>query len=296
MARYGDRMSELDFWVGDWDAEWDGGRGRNTVTRELGGRVYVERFRAGDDESFEGMSLSVRDDSTGAWRQTWADSDGGYWAFVGRAPGGRDLRLRHAGTGRRGEGAQAHGVLGRDRGQLRLALGVLGRRERLGAAMGDPVPEAMMAAVEQHTDDTGDPGSGVPLVLLHAFPLTSAMWSAQVAALSGRARVVTPDLRGFGGLTARRRRAVAGPRGRRRGRARSTGSASSTWCWAACRWAATSRWPSCDGTLAAYARWCSPTPRRAPTRTPPARSGSRSPTGSSGTAPRRPCWRTCCPA
>ncbi len=83
MARYGDRMSELDFWVGDWDAEWDGGRGRNTVTRELGGRVYVERFRASDDESFEGMSLSVRDDATGAWRQTWADSDGGYWAFVG---------------------------------------------------------------------------------------------------------------------------------------------------------------------------------------------------------------------
>ena len=66
--------------------------------------------------------------------------------------------------------------------------------------MGDPVPEALMTADEQHTDDTSDPGSsGVPLVLLHAFPLSSTMWSAQVAALSGRAQVVTPDQRGFGG-------------------------------------------------------------------------------------------------
>ena len=42
-------------------------------------------------------------------------------------------------------------------------------------------------------------GDGPPLVLLHAFPLTSAMWEPQVAGLAGVARVVTPDLRGFGG-------------------------------------------------------------------------------------------------
>lgn len=75
-------MDGLDFWVGEWDAEWDGGRGRNTVTREAGDRVYVERFRAAGDEPFEGMSLSVRD-GAGEWRQSWADSDGNYWAFVG---------------------------------------------------------------------------------------------------------------------------------------------------------------------------------------------------------------------
>ena len=63
--------------------------------------------------------------------------------------------------------------------------------------MGDPVPEAMMAAVEHAR--RGDPGSGVPLVLLHAFPLSSAMWSAQAAASATGARVVTPDQRGFGG-------------------------------------------------------------------------------------------------
>lgn len=44
-----------------------------------------------------------------------------------------------------------------------------------------------------------DVGTGTPLVLLHAFPLSSAMWLAQREALAGRFRVVTPDLRGFGG-------------------------------------------------------------------------------------------------
>ncbi|GAA4231348.1 alpha/beta fold hydrolase [Actinomadura meridiana] len=44
-----------------------------------------------------------------------------------------------------------------------------------------------------------DVGSGTPLVLLHAFPLSSAMWLAQREGLAARFRVVTPDLRGFGG-------------------------------------------------------------------------------------------------
>src|SRR5690606_12733280 len=44
-----------------------------------------------------------------------------------------------------------------------------------------------------------DVGTGTPLVLLHAFPLSSAMWLAQREGLAGRFRVVTPDLRGFGG-------------------------------------------------------------------------------------------------
>ncbi|TDD14879.1 alpha/beta fold hydrolase [Actinomadura sp. KC06] len=44
-----------------------------------------------------------------------------------------------------------------------------------------------------------DVGSGTPLVLLHAFPLSSAMWLAQREGLADRFRVITPDLRGFGG-------------------------------------------------------------------------------------------------
>ncbi len=41
-------------------------------------------------------------------------------------------------------------------------------------------------------------GSGVPLVLLHAFPLSSEMWAAQRGGLSREADVITVDQRGFG--------------------------------------------------------------------------------------------------
>ncbi|MGH8825582.1 MAG: alpha/beta fold hydrolase [Jiangellaceae bacterium] len=41
-------------------------------------------------------------------------------------------------------------------------------------------------------------GTGAPVVLLHAFPLFRAMFAAQVAGLADLARVVVPDLRGFG--------------------------------------------------------------------------------------------------
>ena len=43
-----------------------------------------------------------------------------------------------------------------------------------------------------------DSGRGVPLVLLHGFPLDSRMWQGQRAELTSVARVITPDLRGFG--------------------------------------------------------------------------------------------------
>lgn len=44
-----------------------------------------------------------------------------------------------------------------------------------------------------------DAGRGAPVVLLHAFPLSSAMWLAQRETLSAGHRMITPDLRGFGG-------------------------------------------------------------------------------------------------
>ncbi|MEO5874103.1 MAG: alpha/beta fold hydrolase [Streptosporangiaceae bacterium] len=44
-----------------------------------------------------------------------------------------------------------------------------------------------------------DVGAGTPLVLLHAFPLSSAMWLGQREQLARQFRVITPDLRGFGG-------------------------------------------------------------------------------------------------
>jgi pimeloyl-ACP methyl ester carboxylesterase len=41
-------------------------------------------------------------------------------------------------------------------------------------------------------------GSGLPLVLLHAFPLDHSMWALQEP-LAEQVRLVVPDLRGFGG-------------------------------------------------------------------------------------------------
>ena len=50
-----------------------------------------------------------------------------------------------------------------------------------------------MAAPLHHAEQ----GTGAPLVLLHAFPLTHAMWDAERAG-SAAWRILTPDLPGFG--------------------------------------------------------------------------------------------------
>ncbi|MGB9080593.1 MAG: alpha/beta fold hydrolase [Desulfuromonadaceae bacterium] len=45
----------------------------------------------------------------------------------------------------------------------------------------------------------GDRGNGLPLVLVHGFPLCRKMWRPQAEAFSkAGCRVITPDLRGFG--------------------------------------------------------------------------------------------------
>src|SRR5215470_10294603 len=43
-----------------------------------------------------------------------------------------------------------------------------------------------------------DVGAGVPLVMLHAFPVDSRMWDGVRDRLAERVRVITPDQRGFG--------------------------------------------------------------------------------------------------
>lgn len=43
-----------------------------------------------------------------------------------------------------------------------------------------------------------DRGRGLPLLLVHGFPLDHAMWAGQIDSLSSRCRVIAPDLRGFG--------------------------------------------------------------------------------------------------
>ncbi len=42
-------------------------------------------------------------------------------------------------------------------------------------------------------------GRGMPILLVHGFPLDHAMWEAQIEPLAEHWRVIAPDLRGFGG-------------------------------------------------------------------------------------------------
>ena len=44
-----------------------------------------------------------------------------------------------------------------------------------------------------------DEGRGPPLLLVHGFPFDRTMWDAVLPALTPHARVLAPDLRGFGG-------------------------------------------------------------------------------------------------
>jgi pimeloyl-ACP methyl ester carboxylesterase len=46
--------------------------------------------------------------------------------------------------------------------------------------------------------NTVEVGQGKPLLLVHGFPLSHAMWRGQIDGLASRARIVAPDLRGFG--------------------------------------------------------------------------------------------------
>lgn len=57
----------------------------------------------------------------------------------------------------------------------------------------------MKADINGITLAYSDRGNGLPLVLIHGFPLCRKMWRPQAETLAkGGCRVITPDLRGFG--------------------------------------------------------------------------------------------------
>jgi len=62
------------------------------------------------------------------------------------------------------------------------------------------MPEITAAGSKLTYTDTG--GAGLPVLLLHAFPLNSSMWEQQTESLSDRFRFIAPDLTGFGGSDA----------------------------------------------------------------------------------------------
>lgn len=43
-----------------------------------------------------------------------------------------------------------------------------------------------------------DVGNGIPLLMIHGFPLDRTLWRTQIEGLQSVARVIAPDLRGFG--------------------------------------------------------------------------------------------------
>lgn len=56
---------------------------------------------------------------------------------------------------------------------------------------------AILNGINLAWDDTG--GNGLPLLLIHGFPLCRKMWHPQRTKLSSEGfRIITPDLRGFG--------------------------------------------------------------------------------------------------
>lgn len=53
-------------------------------------------------------------------------------------------------------------------------------------------------SVSSSTISYVDCGAGTPILLIHGFPLDHTMWNSQIESLSKSARVIAPDLRGFG--------------------------------------------------------------------------------------------------
>jgi hypothetical protein len=77
---------QMDFWVGDWNAAWQGGHGTNHVTKEMNGCVIHEHFAAAASAgrpALHGESLSSYQPANLMWRQTWVDDQNGYFHLSG---------------------------------------------------------------------------------------------------------------------------------------------------------------------------------------------------------------------
>ncbi|NJP06133.1 MAG: alpha/beta fold hydrolase [Chloroflexaceae bacterium] len=59
----------------------------------------------------------------------------------------------------------------------------------------------MQADINGITLSYEDRGQGLAVLLIHAFPMSGALWQQQISALETDYRVIVPDLRGFGSST-----------------------------------------------------------------------------------------------
>ena len=89
----------FDFWLGDWAVTWknaDGsaGKARNRIIRTLDGQVIEEQFEEDPADAgplLRGHSISVLQKATGTWRQSWADNQGGFFAFTASVDGDKRI-------------------------------------------------------------------------------------------------------------------------------------------------------------------------------------------------------------
>ena len=82
----------LDFWVGDWDALDDKGNviGTNRITRDEYGDCVITEHSRMNDGSMIGHSVSTYRPGLKQWRQTWVDSQNGFFDLVGGPVSGGD--------------------------------------------------------------------------------------------------------------------------------------------------------------------------------------------------------------
>ena len=84
---------QLDFWVGEWDLEYDQPDGKigtatNTITNdEFGACAVIENFEM--PNGYRGSSYSMYDRFNKTWRQMWVDNGGATFVLVGGAVSGK---------------------------------------------------------------------------------------------------------------------------------------------------------------------------------------------------------------
>lgn len=80
---------QFDFWIGDWEVFSPKGDrvGENRISREIAGRVLVERYRG--RKGYQGSSFNSYEPASRSWRQTWVDSEGLTLNLVGGIVDGR---------------------------------------------------------------------------------------------------------------------------------------------------------------------------------------------------------------
>jgi hypothetical protein len=88
---------QFDFWLGEWDLTWgESDQGTNKISKIMGGCVILEEFSGAPAMDFQGMSVSVFNQRTGLWHQTWVDNNGGYLDFKGSFENGKMVLSRTA--------------------------------------------------------------------------------------------------------------------------------------------------------------------------------------------------------